>query len=109
MNGHKKLSEICRRLATMFSPDKIILFGSFAQGKITKDSDLDLLVIKDCKGREVDEAVEMRLAVATDVPMDILVRSPRTLKQRLARGDPFIRNVLRCGKVLYEAPHKRVG
>jgi uncharacterized protein len=38
---------LVERIATKFDPDKIILFGSYAAGNATTDSDLDLLIIKD--------------------------------------------------------------
>jgi len=38
-------------------------------------------------------------------PCDLLVRSPEKLEERLSLGDPFIRNVVMNGQVLYESAH----
>jgi len=40
-----KIKEMVRRVVALFSPEKIILFGSYAQGTAKKDSDADLLII----------------------------------------------------------------
>src|SRR5437762_10093287 len=40
------LDEIVRRVLAVARPDRIILFGSAATGQMTKDSDIDLLVIE---------------------------------------------------------------
>lgn len=47
MIGTDKISEIVNKIATGYNPDKIILFGSYASGNPSDDSDLDLFVIKD--------------------------------------------------------------
>ena len=40
------LNEVVRRVLTVARPDRIILFGSAATGQMTKDSDIDLLVVE---------------------------------------------------------------
>ena len=45
----KVIDEIVRKLKTKYRPERVILFGSFANGKPTKDSDIDLLIIKEKK------------------------------------------------------------
>ena len=44
------LEEIVRRILEVARPDKIILFGSAATGQMTKDSDIDLLIVVACFG-----------------------------------------------------------
>ncbi len=43
----KIINEIVNKIAEKFSPLKVILFGSYAYGNPTKDSDIDLLTIKE--------------------------------------------------------------
>ena len=97
-----------RRIAERFQPEKVILFGSYAYGHPTNDSDVDLLVIMDTPSREVDQAVEIRLALDAPFPLDLMVRRPRTIEQRIALGDYFLREITKRGKVLYERPHPTV-
>ena len=85
-----------------YRPDKIILFGSHAQGKTSPDSDVDLLVIIDTEQATWDLAVEISLALKHSFPMDIIVRTPQEIARRLKYGDFFIKNIIEQGKVLYE-------
>jgi predicted nucleotidyltransferase len=39
------LTEIIERIADALAPELVILFGSYAEGRATADSDLDLLVV----------------------------------------------------------------
>lgn len=88
-----------------FKPARIILFGSYAYGKPTPDSDVDLLVVMPCKGRSLDAALKVRLAVDAGFPLDLIVRTPRELRRRLALGDFFLREIVNKGEVLYEGAH----
>jgi predicted nucleotidyltransferase len=92
-----------RRIGEEFGAEKVILFGSHAQGSATQDSDVDLLIIAPFEGRSVDKSVEIRLKLRPSFPVDLLVRTPEKIRQRLEIGDQFIKDILKCGKVLYEA------
>jgi predicted nucleotidyltransferase len=97
------IEDVGRRIGSKFRPDRVILFGSHAEGRATADSDVDLLVIMPTDRSPVDESVAIRLAVRPPFPVDVLVRTPEMIEHRLAIGDPFIGNILRHGKLLYEA------
>ncbi len=92
-----------RRIGDEFGAEKVVLFGSYAEGKAGEDSDVDLLVVIPFKGRSVDKSVEIRLKLRPGFPVDLLVRTPEKVRQRLDMGDNFIRDILEQGKVLYEA------
>ena len=94
-----------KRIGTEFKAEKVVLFGSYAQGTATVDSDVDLLVIGSFEGRGVDKSVEIRMKLRPPFPVDIIVRTPEKLRQRLEMGDDFMRQILQEGKVLYEAAH----
>ena len=100
-----KITRFAKAVAEQFKPQRIVLFGSYAYGKPTADSDVDLLVIMPedrCMGRK---AAQIRNAVTADFPLDLVVRTPEDVKWRLAEGDCFLQEVLGKGKVLYEAAH----
>jgi len=92
-----------REIGNQFGAEKVLLFGSYAAGAEQIDSDVDLLVVLAHKGRSVDKSVEIRMKLRPAFPVDILVRSPEKVRQRLAMGDDFLRQILDNGKVLYEA------
>ena len=98
-----KIKEFGRQIGEQFDAERVILFGSYAQGKVTADSDVDLLVIGPFKGRSVNKSVEIRMKLRPQFPVDILVRTTNKVHERLKTGDQFIREILEEGKVLYEA------
>ena len=101
--SYREIKELSEQIAREFQPRKIILFGSHAYGKPAWDSDVDLLVIMAFKGRPNRQAVKIRSRIDTAVALDLLVRTPQHISQRLAMGDTFMRDILERGKVVYEA------
>lgn len=104
----RQIRAFTRRIAERFHPEKVILFGSYAYGKPTYDSDVDLLVIMNTRLREVDQAVQIRSAFDAPFPLDLMVRRPQTIRHRIALGDYFLEEITSQGKVLYESSHQRV-
>ncbi len=93
------------KIKNEYQPEKIILFGSYSWGKPTRDSDVDLLIIKNTNERHIDRAVRVREIVDKEnrvIPLDIVVYTPRELKQRLKASNSFIKTILTKGEVLYE-------
>jgi len=104
-----RIEEFGRRIGREFGAERVILFGSYARGPVSEDSDVDLLVIAPFKGRSVDKSVEIRMKLRPAFPMDLLVRTPEKVRQRIEMGDDFIREILEEGKVLYEADDRHRG
>ncbi len=101
-NGQTEIKKITRQLVKNYKPEKIILFGSFACGKPTKDSDVDLLVIKDTKKEYYKRIPEVRSYLRNiNHAFDILVMTPKEIIKRLKLGDFFIKDIINRGKVLY--------
>ena len=105
MVAMNKIEEFGRQIGQQFNAERVVLFGSYAEGTATVDSDVDLLVIGCFEGRGVDKSVEIRMKLRPPFPVDIIVRTPEKLRQRLEMGDDFMRQILQEGKVLYEAAH----
>jgi uncharacterized protein len=97
------------RIVTLFSPRQVLLFGSYASGSPTPDSDVDLLVTMDTDLRPVEQAVAIREAIEFRFPLDLLVRTPEQLAERARLGDAFFQEILDRGVVLYEDADKGVG
>lgn len=84
-------------------PEKIILFGSFAYGKPTPDSDVDLLIIMNSDLRPHARVVQIsEILNPRPFPVDIVVRTPAEVEERLRVGDCFFQEIVSKGKVLYE-------
>jgi predicted nucleotidyltransferase len=92
------------RIVTELKPEKIILFGSYAYGNPTPDSDVDLLVVMKTKAKEIDRYVAVsNLLYPRRFPVDILVKTPKELRAEAGKqGNFFMREILKKGKVLYE-------
>ena len=99
----EEIEEFSRNLVREFRPRKIILFGSYARGTATRDSDVDLFIILPFKGKPVFKSVEIRLKLKPPFPMDLIVRTPEKVQERLTMGDAFVQEVLEEGRILYDA------
>ncbi len=72
------IQEIKNRIVKGVHPEKIILFGSYAYGNPTKDSDLDLLVILPTEEPMHKRTIKIRKLIRDiRVPKDILVYTPQ--------------------------------
>jgi uncharacterized protein len=96
------------QIAEKFRPERIILFGSYANGQATQDSDVDLLVILPFEGLPVEKAIDIRQQIKAPFPLDLIARTPQQIQQRLEMGDFFIQDIINNGHILYEANHTRV-
>ena len=104
-------SEILKKLTSALKLYKIILFGSFATGKVEKDSDIDLIVVTDddFMPRNYEENMKNYLkvsAVLRDIkarlPIDLIVHTKPMHEKFIHLGSMFSKNVMRKGEVLYE-------
>ena len=98
--------EIVDKIKREYQPNKIILFGSYAYGQPDRDSDIDLLIVKNTQERPLDRRVAAT-RIASDpkrlVPLEVIVLTPDEIRERLEVGDQFLRRILDKGEVLYEA------
>ena len=101
----REIDKIKRIIVDKYSPEKIILFGSYAYGRPDQESDVDFLVVMPFKGKAAYKTIEIMESLRPSIPMDLIVRTPEQVKKRLAQNDFFLREVFMRGKVLYEAPH----
>lgn len=104
-----QIQAFSQQIAEKFQPERIILFGSYASGQPTEDSDVDLLVILPFKELPVQKAIAIRQQIKAPFPLDLMARTPEQIQQRLEMGDFFIQDIMQNGRVLYEANHARVG
>jgi predicted nucleotidyltransferase len=103
MVAMNEIERFGKRIGSEFGAEKVVLFGSYAEGIAEEDSDVDLLVVLRFSGRSVDKSVEIRMKLRPGFPVDLLVRTPEKVRQRLQMGDAFMREIMEEGKVLYEA------
>jgi predicted nucleotidyltransferase len=98
------ITYIVEQITRLVSPERIILFGSYARGEATASSDLDLFIIQDgrASNREVRRQIES-LLWGRRFGMDLIVRKSEEVARNVADGNPFYtRHLFGEGKVLYE-------
>lgn len=90
------------RLIREVQPERVILFGSYAYGNPTPDSDVDLLVIWDTDKPRRERVIAVSLALYPRLfPVDIIVKTPRELEEELPHNF-FLREIVQKGVVIYE-------
>jgi len=98
----KLIGEIVRRILSVAQPDRIILFGSAATGDMTRDSDIDLLIVEKAPGNTREESRRLRKALrGIGYPLDVIVISADWFEdsKNLVGGIAYPAN--KYGKVIY--------
>lgn len=106
MTRSQEIERIVKQIAEGYRPLKVILFGSYAWGEPTEDSDIDLLVVKETPERFIDRWVAVREMIADPkrrTPVEPIVVTPEELRRRIAVGDQFFQEIVQRGKLLYAA------
>jgi len=98
----REIRRIARRIVQTFDPERVVLFGSHAEGTATADSDVDLLVVLPFHEKPFRKSLEILNAIDVRFPIDLIARRPSDVRRRYREGDPLIREALDRGKVLYE-------
>jgi predicted nucleotidyltransferase len=85
------------------------VFGSYAAGEETADSDVDILIVLEAtRDGVIEEAARARAALELPVPVDVIVRTPGQLEERQALGDGFFRHIEANGLEIIEATRERM-
>lgn len=96
-NNLENIKAMAELIKKKFSPEKVILFGSYACGKPKTGSDIDLCIIMETKLKPYKQAALIRKILPSSIPIDIIVRTPEIVKKRLKMGDFFIKTIIEKG------------
>ena len=98
------LREIVRRILTVDQPDRIILFGSAATGQMTKDSDIDLLILDESPNNRHDQSIRIRDAIGNvNLPVDVLIMATGRFEATKNIIGGLAHPAHKYGRILYEA------
>ena len=103
----KAIRNISRALERDYAPERIVLFGSYAEGRQKAESDIDLLIVKRTSQpfyKRLEKVRKIVSPVRVGIPFDPIVVTPQELTARLELGDQFLGDILRSGKTLYAKP-----
>ena len=98
------LQRLIPEIASKYQPEKIILFGSLADGRVSAYSDIDLALVKRTQAPYCERILELLKLIHEDdgEPVDYFVYTPEELKFE-TEHNPFVREeIVRKGKVLYD-------
>ena len=96
------------KVARLFNPEKIILFGSYAYGTPHEDSDVDIMVVMPARN-QIDQACKIDRLVEPQFPLDLIVRTPKKLAEWLECKESFHTEIVKKGKVLYDKRRQKLG
>jgi uncharacterized protein len=98
------VEEIVRRILSVATPDEVILFGSAATGQMTRDSDIDLLVVEPEPIDHKNEYLRIRNAIGDlGYPFDILFITSDWFERSKGLVGGIAYPADKYGKVIYEA------
>jgi predicted nucleotidyltransferase len=107
VTDHRKrelIRKIVERLVHEYHPERVILFGSYACGHPTEESDIDLLIIKDTDQSPMERWTEVKRLlrdIAREVPVSPLVYTETEIAARKSIRDFFLDEILEHGEVMY--------
>jgi len=105
------LRSIVKKIVEAVDPEKIVLFGSYAWGNPDKNSDMDILVVADMKGKRWDRSGYILSLLEKEnevMPLDIIVYTHRELELLIKHHISFIRKIMDRGKLLYAGKDERL-
>ena|SRR3989338_52950 len=102
----QEIEKITRIIRDKYQPEKIILYGSAARGDLHQDSDIDMLIIKDSdkpRRQRIRDISRLFIDDMYRVPFSPFVLTRAEFDKGKQEGRYIIRQILKDGKVLYEA------
>jgi len=99
----ERLRKISERLKKEYHAEKVILYGSYATGEATEDSDVDLFIIAPTSERFFERTAKVRTLVrdlSYKIPVSPIVLTTDEVKARLQRGDQFVEQIVKNGVYL---------
>lgn len=99
-----QIDKLIEEIVLGYEPEKIYLFGSYATGKQTADSDIDLFIVKNTRKRKIERNREVRKCIKTfpEVGVDIFISTPSELEEGLQETINIGKEAVTTGKLIYE-------
>ncbi|MEW5693949.1 MAG: nucleotidyltransferase domain-containing protein [Candidatus Hydrogenedentota bacterium] len=98
----REIREIVDAIKTKYKPQKIILFGSFSSEEINEHSDIDLCIIKETDKRFIDRIGDVLDIIDSSFPVEAVVYTVEEFDRMKREKNPFINEIIKKGKILYE-------
>ncbi len=104
MVTQSQIQTLINEIAAGYQPEKIYLFGSYANGTPTFDSDIDLFIIKKTSKRKKDRTIELlnKLQSYPNAGVDFIIYTPEELEAVKNDVVNIGKEAIKTGKLLYE-------
>jgi predicted nucleotidyltransferase len=103
-----EIDALVRRIVERIQPEKVILFGSYAKGTATINSDLDLLVIQETELPMAMRADDLKPMLSSSlIPVDVHVYTPEEVEEFGKEPFSFLQSVLKSGRTVFESSASR--
>lgn len=99
---NRKVSQEIKSIVKNYNPDKIIVFGSYANNTMNKESDMDLIIIKNTKEKFLDRINKVLESMSGCAKFDVLVYNEKEIEKMLKDGNDFLETALKEGIIIYE-------
>jgi len=103
-NIQDAFTDIIQSIIRNYTPQKIVLFGSYARGEAHEGSDIDLMVIKETSKRFIDRIEDVIKLNNTLIPLEPLVYSPLEFEAMKKEKRDFIMTIEEEGIEIYTNP-----
>jgi predicted nucleotidyltransferase len=100
---YERLRRISKRLKKEYHAEKVILFGSYARGDATEDSDVDLFIIAPTNERFFERmatVLELIRDLKKGIPIELIILTKEEAEERIKIGDPFVKGITEKGVYL---------
>ena len=97
-----ELERIVDTLQKRVQPEKIVLFGSLASGRLNPQSDIDLLIIQQTRDSIFERVKKLETLLKRRYAADLIVLTPQEVQSLLDSGNRYLKEIISHGKVLYE-------
>ena len=99
------INQIVSTIVSTVAPDKIILFGSYARGDYSKNSDIDIMILK--KGLKNERDITNRLYInlfnkKISTPVDLIAMDYDKFYQLNNDVGYIYKTIKQEGKIIYE-------
>jgi len=98
-----ELQRLLIQIVAGYDPERVILFGSLAEGDVNESSDIDLVIIKETKKRYWERQRELSRIVKARLACDIFIYTPEEWERAIREGRSFaVKEIQGKGKIIYE-------
>ena len=97
-----ELERILGILRNRVHPEKVILFGSLASGRLRPESDIDLLIVQNSKEPIFERVKRLERVLERRYAADLIVLTPQEVQTLLDTDNRYLKDIFSHGKVLYE-------